>query len=102
MAFSNANRFVPVETVTNVPGFFGGFIQVTRQTKHTFFAQDALKSGGAPPHSKTWPPFTRPEISLASWSAAVRRRSWVVGSLLLDIIVAKADHIGLACCVRVS
>jgi hypothetical protein len=35
--------------------------------------QGAIKSGGAPPHSKTWPALQRTIIRLAFWSAPLLR-----------------------------
>jgi hypothetical protein len=46
-----ANRFVQVETVTNVPGFFDRLYHQSDQT--CVMSQYVLKSGGAPPHSTT-------------------------------------------------
>src|SRR5438477_11939572 len=69
-------RAIPLETVTNVP-VLTGFITSHQLDQTCVMSQDVLKSGGTPPHPKTYPPFRAQNSRLR---LGVRRCSAALGS----------------------
>ena len=75
---SYANRFVQVKTVTNVPSFLGLYRR-SPVRPNMRYVPIRLKKRRSPSALQNVTAVPRAEFSLASWSAVVFRRFWIVG-----------------------
>ena len=85
MLLAGANRFGHVETVTNVSGFFDRLYHRSPVRPNMRYLPIRLEKRRSTAALQNVAALLRREFALASWSAAVFRRSWIVESLRRDI-----------------